>query len=194
MGVVRPYHQRAGDEQQPGRGQHGGAGTRGRRHGDHPERLRDRLTSANGAAGVDFEAGYSGRRATTAHPRLAGRPCAGAAAVVTCLALGWWQAGRAAGGNTFSWAYTFEWPIFAIFVVVIWVREIRLTLRKGRAEAPAVDPVDRPRPVITRRVNQPTAAAADKGDPQLAEYNRYLAWLNENPKARPSDYPAKEYR
>lgn len=117
-------------------------------------------------------------------------------AVVTCLALGWWQAGRAAEGNTLSWAYTFEWPIFAIFVVVIWVREIRLTLRKGRAEspAPAVDPVDRPRPVITRRVNQPTAAVDDSGDPQLAEYNRYLAWLNENPEARPSDYPAKEYR
>lgn len=117
-------------------------------------------------------------------------------AVVTCLALGWWQAGRAAEGNTLSWAYTFEWPIFAIFVVVIWVREIRLTLRKGRADelTAAVDPVDRPRPVITRRVNQPTAAAEDSGDPQLAEYNRYLAWLSENPGARPSDYPAKEYR
>lgn len=117
-------------------------------------------------------------------------------AVVTCLALGWWQAGRAAEGNTLSWAYTFEWPLFAVFVIAIWIREIRLTLRKGRAEAPAgaVVPVDRPQPVITRQVRPATAAADDEGDPQLAEYNRYLAWLAENPGARPSDYPAKEYR
>ena len=32
---------------------------------------------------------------------------------------------RAMAGNTLSWAYTFEWPIFAIFGVVFWVKTIR---------------------------------------------------------------------
>ncbi|WP_212833996.1 hypothetical protein [Catellatospora sp. TT07R-123] len=116
------------------------------------------------------------------------------AAVVAFLALGWWQAGRAAEGNTLSWAYTFEWPLFAVFVIVMWVREMRQTLRGDRADepAPAVEP--RERPVITRRVNPATAAADDADDPQLAAYNEYLAWLNEHPDARPGDYPAKELR
>ena len=100
------------------------------------------------------------------------------------LALGWWQAGRALEGNVLSWAYTFEWPLFAIFLVYLWIREMRLTLGRG--------PVAKPRPekrgpVITRRVTT-TEVAEDSGDPTLDEYNRYLAWLNEHPEARPSDY------
>ncbi len=91
------------------------------------------------------------------------------AAVAVCLALGWWQAGRAAGGNTLSWAYTFEWPLFAIFTIVLWIREMRATLRgPGR---PAEPEIKRRGPVITRR-----EANLDDGD---AEYNRYLASLNE---------------
>jgi hypothetical protein len=90
-------------------------------------------------------------------------------AVAVCLALGWWQAGRAAGGNTLSWAYTFEWPLFAIFAIVLWVREMRATLR-GQSPQPKVQ-APRRGPVITRR-----EANLDDGDP---EYNRYLASLNE---------------
>jgi hypothetical protein len=104
------------------------------------------------------------------------------AGVAAFLALGWWQAGRALEGNMLSWAYTFEWPLFAIFLVYMWVREIRLAL--GR------EPIAEPRPekrgpVITRRAPQ---AVQDEGDPSLDEYNRMLAWLNEHPEARPSDY------
>ncbi|GAA4165551.1 hypothetical protein GCM10022251_51750 [Phytohabitans flavus] len=112
------------------------------------------------------------------------------------MALGWWQISRAAGGNTLSWAYAFEWPLFAAFVVFIWVREVRLTLR-GEPPAPApVSPAPAGaqatsatafrRPVRTTR--QP-AGYDDGGDPELAAYNRYLAWLNEHPDARPADYP-----
>jgi len=53
------------------------------------------------------------------------------ALVAAFLALGWWQISRAASGNTLSWAYAFEWPIFAGFVVFLWVREARHT-RSGR--------------------------------------------------------------
>ncbi|WP_088982438.1 hypothetical protein [Micromonospora echinospora] len=49
--------------------------------------------------------------------------------VVGFCALGWWQISRAAAGNTLSWAYAVEWPIFAAFVVFVWWRELRHTLR-----------------------------------------------------------------
>ena len=41
------------------------------------------------------------------------------------LWLGDWQLHRAESGNALSWAYTFEWPIFAIFAVVFWAKTIR---------------------------------------------------------------------
>ncbi|WP_173078878.1 hypothetical protein [Phytohabitans rumicis] len=105
------------------------------------------------------------------------------------LALGWWQMSRAADGNTLSWAYAFEWPLFAAFVVFMWVREARLTLR-GPAQAA---PIEKTQP--TTAVRRPVRTARrpigydDSGDPELAAYNRYLAWLNEHPGARPADYP-----
>jgi hypothetical protein len=31
-----------------------------------------------------------------------------------------WQLSRAIGGNTLSWAYTFEWPLFAGYAIYVW--------------------------------------------------------------------------
>ena len=45
--------------------------------------------------------------------------------VLGMLALGDWQFRRAESGNSLSWAYTFEWPIFAIFVIVFWAKTIK---------------------------------------------------------------------
>ena len=45
--------------------------------------------------------------------------------VVGMLWLGDWQLRRAEAGNALSWAYTFEWPLFAVFAVVFWVKTIR---------------------------------------------------------------------
>jgi hypothetical protein len=45
------------------------------------------------------------------------------------LYLGDWQLHRALSGNQLSWAYTFEWPIFAICGVVFWVKSVREELR-----------------------------------------------------------------
>ncbi len=58
------------------------------------------------------------------------------------LWLGDWQWHCALSGNTLSWAYTFEWPLFAIFGIVFWVRtvtdEVGLThSRAARADGPA---------------------------------------------------------
>jgi len=38
------------------------------------------------------------------------------------LALCFWQISRALGGNTLSWAYVFEWPLFAGYAVYMWWR------------------------------------------------------------------------
>ncbi len=56
------------------------------------------------------------------------------------LYLGYWQLRRAESGNQLSWAYTFEWPIFAICGVGFWVKSLREELRlHGRVGAGAGD-------------------------------------------------------
>ena len=41
---------------------------------------------------------------------------------------------RAQGGNAISWGYAFEWPLFALFTLALWIRQMRLELRKDRPE------------------------------------------------------------
>lgn len=109
-------------------------------------------------------------------------------AVVAFVGMWWlgdWQLHRALSGNALSWAYTFEWPIFAIFGVVFWVKTVRdelkgVTTNEAFAEDVAV-------PAGARR-GMPVASDGDgsEGDRQddepddaeLAEYNAYLAKLN----------------
>jgi hypothetical protein len=45
------------------------------------------------------------------------------------LGLGDWQLGRAEAGNELSWAYTVEWPLFAILGAVFWAKTLREELR-----------------------------------------------------------------
>jgi DNA-binding transcriptional regulator of glucitol operon len=117
--------------------------------------------------------------------------------VAAFLGLGWWQFSRATDGNTLSWGYTFEWPVFAAFVVFIWFREVQQERRASRA-APEEEPgepeqatVQKDGPVTVRRpVRVPVAAAAPADDdPELVAYNDYLSWLAAHPGARPGDYP-----
>lgn len=106
--------------------------------------------------------------------------------VVAFLALGWWQIGRAAGGNMLSWAYAVEWPVFAGFVVFVWVKEVR---REKAASGSSFDrPGDAPPPLRATRPARVGPGYDDGDDEHLAAYNRYLAWLNANPDARPADY------
>jgi hypothetical protein len=62
-------------------------------------------------------------------------------AAVGMLFLGDWQLHRAESGNELSWAYTFEWPLFAAFAVYFWIKSLRDELREHGAAAGA-----RPRP------------------------------------------------
>ncbi|MBQ1061769.1 hypothetical protein AB0B62_19485 [Micromonospora chalcea] len=123
--------------------------------------------------------------------------------VAGCLGMGWWQVTRAAGGNAISFGYAIEWPVFAGFVIFVWWREVRQTLRAtppGDAQ-PTADPAPSAaagaEPAVTtpavrrpvRVVRTPAAPADGADDAELAAYNRYLSWLNANPGARPGDYP-----
>jgi hypothetical protein len=115
--------------------------------------------------------------------------------VAGMLGLAAWQLWRAAGGNMLSWGYTVQWPVFAGFVVFVWAREVRRTLRGEPAVAPAPpEPTPPPAaatsapPVITRRTAR-SRVTDEADDPELAAYNRYLAWLNAHPHARAADYP-----
>ena len=56
---------------------------------------------------------WSSGRAVSLHVALA-------VFVPGCVALTWWQVSRALGGNTLSWVYTFEWPLFGAYAVYMW--------------------------------------------------------------------------
>ena len=52
------------------------------------------------------------------------------------LWLGDWQLHRAESGNELSWAYTFEWPLFAIFGCYFWAKSLRDELRSQASAEP----------------------------------------------------------
>lgn len=107
------------------------------------------------------------------------------------VALGWWQLERATGGNGLSWAYTFEWPLFALFVIALWVREVRAELAdaSGRAAREAEPPLTSPFGGATTGRQVTRDASEATGDDDTDAYNRYLAWLSDNPDRRPDEYP-----
>jgi hypothetical protein len=110
------------------------------------------------------------------------------ASVFGMLALGNWQLHRAESGNSLSWAYTFEWPFFAILAVVFWVKTLR-----DEAHPPAPVPDAERQVQLPATVGQPGAEASLAGDggpgllgaepvvteedEELAAYNAYLARL-----------------
>jgi hypothetical protein len=114
--------------------------------------------------------------------------------VTAFLGFGWWQYQRAMEGNDRSWGYTFEWPLFACFVVFMWGKMIydELHPETGKAvpgkpfaavpgQAPgqpgeAQGPVLAGVPAVTVSTAE-VIARDEKLDPQVAAYNRYLARL-----------------
>jgi hypothetical protein len=114
------------------------------------------------------------------------------------LWLGDWQFHRAEGGNALSWAYTFEWPVFAIMGAVFWAKTIIDEAKPEVAEADAsavgaqagavatagssASRLSGPAGLLARREQARRAQAAEDevaDDPDLDEYNAYLARLNE---------------
>jgi len=108
------------------------------------------------------------------------------AAVAGMAWLGDWQLRRALAGNELSWAYTFEWPIFAVFGVVFWIKTIRDELHPPAGPAAAAPEVALPAGATGQPAAEAAQGAASQAaeaepapqDTELAEYNAYLARLS----------------
>jgi len=140
---------------------------------------RQRTTTDRSIALKAMQRMWTSKRAVSLHVALV-------VFVPGCVALTWWQAARALGGNTLSWVYTFEWPIFAAYATFMWWKLLH--------EEPASDPTPGrvpserpgtaepgPPPTPEDRVAGgpgPDANQNDEQDEELAAYNRYLAELN----------------
>jgi hypothetical protein len=99
------------------------------------------------------------------------------------LALCLWQISRALAGNSLSWAYVFEWPLFAAYAIYMWWRFVHEAAPEGSpSDTAAADPGG-------RDAAAPAAAPAPetpeelKEDTEMAAYNDYLAQLAEKDKA-----------
>jgi hypothetical protein len=114
------------------------------------------------------------------------------------MALCVWQIHRALGGNSLSWAYVFEWPLFAAYAIYMWWRLVH----EGSAAEPHAAATNGSG---GRTGTAPASAGAahglanaaghdhtardqddeiqDKEDAELAAYNEYLAQLAEQDKA-----------
>jgi hypothetical protein len=97
------------------------------------------------------------------------------------LWLGDWQFHRALSGNPLSWAYTFEWPLFAGFAVVFWAKTIRDEFRIRRGEMPdpnAAEAESLPGGIPAAVQGVQGSAPGEDEDEELSAYNAYLARLN----------------
>jgi DNA-binding transcriptional regulator of glucitol operon len=114
-------------------------------------------------------------------PRWLGWHLFAVASFVGMLWLGDWQFRRAMSGNGLSWAYTFEWPLFAVFAVVFWAKTVRdeFRIRRGEMPAPAAAHGEASglSPGSVTSV-QTSAAGEGEEDEELSAYNAYLARLN----------------
>ncbi|HTU39958.1 MAG TPA: hypothetical protein VMF35_18320 [Acidimicrobiales bacterium] len=115
------------------------------------------------------------------------------------LALCIWQITRALGGNTLSWAYVFEWPLFAAYAVYMWWRLVHEdsvesvesvdspaaaanAATNGAGNGTGADPHPHPHPHTAARTVA-NEKEQEKEDAELAAYNEYLAQLAEQDKA-----------
>ncbi len=100
----------------------------------------ERASAAAGPdAGAPAEPGVrlTGGEAVRAHVTLV-------VGLSLCVAAFWLELGRALAGNGLSWAYVFEWPLFAVFAIYMWWNVLRgdraVRRRRTPRPAPALDP------------------------------------------------------
>jgi len=98
------------------------------------------------------------------------------------LALCLWQISRALGGNTLSWAYVFEWPLFAGYAVYMWWRFVHEAAED--TPPPATAGADPGGSNGAAAAPAPEETAQEKeDDKEMAAYNDYLAQLADRDKA-----------
>lgn len=111
-------------------------------------------------------------------------------AALGCLALGWWQFSRweSSTGSFQNLGYALQWPLFAAFVVYAYRRVAHLEAEPDD-DAPPAAPGPAPvtelaEGVLPARTPNPVAQAQDD-DPVLADYNAYLASLEQARRTAP---------
>jgi hypothetical protein len=110
-----------------------------------------------------------------------------AVAVYGMLRLGLWQWHRAHSnsGGIQNYAYAFQWPLFAVFGIVLWVKTMQDEIRRP-AGADRRDPRTHQVAPGAEIIRQPgvrvgistTAVEVDEDDPEVAAWNARLAALN----------------
>ena len=98
--------------------------------------------------------------------------------LTSLVVLGWignWQWDKARAQDDWqNYGYAVQWWLFAGFAVFLWVKLVLDELdpaRRDHQDEPELPQPD-PRPAVAAPVD-------DEEDPELAAYNRHLAWLAE---------------
>jgi hypothetical protein len=95
------------------------------------------------------------------------------------MALCIWQFERAVGGNSLSWAYVFEWPLFAAYAIYMWWRFLH-----EKPDAPPLAAAENGHaPDAAAAAAAPRTENAAEEDDEMAKYNEYLARLAERDRA-----------
>jgi len=90
-----------------------------------------------------------------------------------CASAAWWQVGRAVQGNSLSFMYAIEWPVFGVLGVVGWYAMINMETVTASKESARREYEERMR----AEAQAARAAAVEEEDPVLAAYNDHLASL-----------------
>jgi len=97
-----------------------------------------------------------------------------------CASAAWWQVGRAVQGNSLSFMYSIEWPVFGVLGVLGWYALLNID-RASEEELQERREYEERMRAEAQRARRITA---DDEDPALAAYNDHLAQLGAQPKKK----------
>lgn len=113
-------------------------------------------------------------------PRALGLHVALMAWLAMCASAAWWQVGRAVQGNSLSFMYAVEWPVFGVLGVLGWFALLNMETVTAHKEAARREFEERMR---AEALAAREAAKAEE-DPALAAYNDHLASLSTKTKRK----------
>ena len=114
---------------------------------------------------------YFSRRAIGIHVALVGW-------IAMCALAAWWQVGRAIQGNSLSFLYSIEWPLFAILGLLGWYALLNLEkVTEGQQRAR-----EEYEQMMREQAREARQVAAEAEDPALKAYNDHLEELARRPK------------
>jgi DNA-binding transcriptional regulator of glucitol operon len=95
-----------------------------------------------------------------------------------CVTAAWWQVGRAAQGNSLSFLYSIEWPVFGVLGVLGWIALVNADTVSAHQEKARREYEEK------MRAQAQAARARENEDPEMAAYNDHLAAIASQPKKK----------